>query len=106
MVAEQRSRAVLDLAQHGVDRKAGIGAVAHVVAEEDETRDAIAAGMAETCLQRLAVGVNVAEQPDPHLRLTKLEFGNASLSLTAVNGTDLRRRRASRWIGADLLTVT
>jgi hypothetical protein len=35
-----------------------------------------------------------------------VEIGNVSLSLTAVNGTHLRQRRASRWIGADLLTVT
>src|SRR5689334_19025496 len=104
MVAEQRNRAVLDLAQDRVDREARIGAVAHIVAEENETRDAVAAGVAQARLQRFAVGVNVAEQPDPHLRLTKLKFGNLSLSLTAVNGIDLRQRRASRWIGADLLT--
>src|SRR5262245_16218343 len=106
MVAEQCRGAVLDFAHHGVDRKAGIGAVAHIVTEEDEVRDTVGASVAEARLQRFPVGVNVTEQPDPHGRLTKLEIGNGSLSLTAVNRTDLRQRRASRWIGADLLTVT
>jgi hypothetical protein len=47
--------------------------------------------MLERGLERFPVGVNVAEEPDPH-RMTsdwqRPEFGNVSLSLTAVNGVD------------------
>ena len=102
MVAEQGHRAAFDLAHHRVDRKAGVGAVADVVAEKDETIDAAAACVVEACLERFAVGVNVAEQSNPHdftSARCRPEFGNVSLSLTAVNGVDLPQRRASGAFG-------
>jgi hypothetical protein len=48
----------------------------------------------KTRFERLT-GVNIAEQPDPHISSTCRcrEFGNVSLSLTAVNGCWTYRNR-------------
>jgi hypothetical protein len=66
MVAKQRYGARLDLAHHGVDDIARIGAVPDVIAEKDEAADPGTPRMVEGCLERFPVRMNVAEQSNPH----------------------------------------
>ena len=61
-----------------------------------------AARVVEACLECFAVGVNVAEQSNPHdftRARCRPEFGNVSLSLTAVNGVDLPQRALREDLG-------
>ncbi len=87
----------LSLAHDGVDGETWVGAVTDIIAQKNEPADAGAPCMLKARLERFSVGVNVAEEPHPH-RITRarprLEFGNVSLSLTAVNGVDLQQYSA------------
>jgi hypothetical protein len=76
MVAKQRHGASLDLAHHGVDDVARIGAISDVIAEKDKAADPGTPGMIEGRLERFPVRMNVAEQSNPHKlqRLAKAEI--------------------------------
>src|SRR5262249_35654346 len=95
-------RAAFDRAHDGIDRKSGVSAVADIVPQKNEAAYAGTSCMRESRLERLTVRVNVAEEPNPH-RMTpsrrRPEFGNASLSLTAVNGLDPPQDQASGGFG-------
>src|SRR5215510_8772638 len=91
MVAESGDRATLDFTHDGVDGKTGVSAVADIIPEKNEAAYAGTSCMRESRLERFTVRVNVAEEPNPHCMTPnrrRPEFGNASLSLTAVNGVD------------------
>ena len=66
MIAAQRDGAALHKPHHAVDDEAGIGAVAHIVAEENKIADRAALRMREARLERLAVGVDVGEDRGAH----------------------------------------
>src|SRR5512139_16526 len=71
MVAEEGLGTSLNFPHYRVDSIARVGAIADVIAEKDETLDTAAAGVAKARVERLAVCMNVAEQPDPHISLSQ-----------------------------------
>ena len=91
VIADQRDCAALDEFPHGVDGKAWIRAIAHIVAEEHEAIDRATARVREARLERFAVAVDVGEQGDQH----------AAAALTAIEQS---RSRQSKKITALIQT--
>ena len=66
VVPEDGDRASLHVSHHRINDPTGVGAVAHVVAEEDVFVDPVALGVLETGLEGLAIGMDVADERYSH----------------------------------------